>query len=57
MPFIFATHNANIPVLGDSEKIIAYNLVPEKIDVKAGTIDNPEIQTTIVSIMEWAGSL
>ncbi|MCI0514351.1 hypothetical protein L0128_14135 [candidate division KSB1 bacterium] len=52
MQFIFATHNANIPVLGDSEKIIACNFVPEKIDIKAGTIDNPEIQTTIVSVME-----
>ncbi len=52
MQFIFATHNANIPVLGDSEKIIACNFEPEKINVKAGTIDNPDIQIKIVSIME-----
>jgi len=52
MQFIFATHNANIPVLGDSEKIIACSYSEEKIDTLEGTIDNREIQKRIVAIME-----
>jgi len=52
MQFIFATHNANIPVLGDSEKIFACVCLENKIDVQDGTIDNREIQKAIVSIME-----
>ena len=53
MQFIFATHNANIPVLGDSEKIIAckYNLEVE-IELHSGTIDEHETQEQIVNIME-----
>ncbi len=52
MQFIFATHNANIPVLGDSEKIVACNYSESKIHTIAGTIDNPETQEQIVTIME-----
>jgi hypothetical protein len=52
MQFIFATHNANIPVLGDSEKIISCKYYEDKIDVHGGTIDNPETQKQIVTIME-----
>jgi ABC-type lipoprotein export system ATPase subunit len=53
MQFIFATHNANIPVLGDSEKIVSCEYIDnEKIEITAGTIDNPEIQKQIVTIME-----
>ncbi len=53
MQFIFATHNANIPVLGDSEKIISCEYIDnEKIEITAGTIDSPEIQKQIVTIME-----
>jgi len=52
MQFIFATHNANIPVLGDSEKIIACSYSEEKIDTLEGTIDNRDIQKRIVAIME-----
>ncbi len=38
MQFIFATHNANIPVLGDSEKVIACTYIDEKeIEIHAGT--------------------
>lgn len=52
MQFVFATHNANIPVLGDSEKIISCKYTESKIDVHDGTIDNPSIQKEIVTIME-----
>ena len=53
MQFIFATHNANIPVLGDSEKIIAckYN-IDKEIELPSGTIDEHETQEQIVNIME-----
>ncbi len=52
MQFIFATHNANIPVLGDSEKIISCEYSEDRIDIYGGTIDNPETQKQIVTIME-----
>lgn len=53
MQFIFATHNANIPVLGDSEKIIACKYILDKeIELHSGTIDEHETQEQIVSIME-----
>lgn len=53
MQFIFATHNANIPVLGDSEKVVACSFEDEsKIELLAGTIDTKSIQKTIVDIME-----
>ncbi len=50
--FIFATHNANIPVLGDAEQIIATSYSDEKIDIECGSIDVPEMQTKVVDIME-----
>lgn len=53
MQFIFATHNANVPVLGDSEKVVACNFEDSsKIDIVEGSIDTPAIQKSIVSIME-----
>lgn len=53
MQFIFATHNANIPVLGDSEKIIACKYIVDKdIELHSGTIDNHDTQEQIVNIME-----
>ena len=52
MQFIFATHNANIPVLGDSEKVIACSYDERKIAVHSGTIDNHQTQRFIVNIME-----
>ena len=52
MQFIFATHNANIPVLGDSEKVIACSYDEKKMEVHSGTIDNHETQRFIVDIME-----
>jgi ABC-type bacteriocin/lantibiotic exporter with double-glycine peptidase domain len=52
MQFIFATHNANIPVLGDSEKVIAFSYNERKITSHSGTIDNHQTQRFIVDIME-----
>ena len=52
MQFIFATHNANIPVLGDSEKIISCRYSESKIEVHGGTIDTHDTQKQIVTIME-----
>lgn len=50
--FIFATHNANIPVLGDSEQVIAVSYDEEQIAVESGSVDNKDIQNKIVDIME-----
>ncbi|MFC3899657.1 TrlF family AAA-like ATPase [Aliicoccus persicus] len=50
--FIFATHNANIPVLGDSEQVIAVSYDEEQISTKIGSIDDKDIQNKIVDIME-----
>lgn len=53
MQFIFATHNANIPVLGESEKVIACDFENvDSIELKEGSIDTPDIQKSIVNIME-----
>lgn len=44
---------ANIPVLGDSEKVVACNFEDSsKIEIVEGSIDTPAIQKSIVSIME-----
>lgn len=50
--FIFATHNANFPVLGDAEQVGACSFAAGHGDVKVGSIDDPAIQKAIVSIME-----
>jgi energy-coupling factor transporter ATP-binding protein EcfA2 len=50
--FVFATHNANFPVLGDSEQVGACSFAGGHADVRVGSIDEPEIQKAIVSIME-----
>ena len=50
--FIFATHNPNIPVLGDAEQIIACAFAEDSIQLTVGSIDAPVIQDAIVSIME-----
>lgn len=53
MQFIFATHNANIPVLGDSEMLAACQYDPDnEIKVEAGSIDCRNIQEKIIRIME-----
>jgi chromosome segregation protein len=50
--FIFATHNANIPVLGDAEQVHSSRYSDEKIQLKNGSIDDADIQKEIVDIME-----
>ena len=50
--FMFATHNANFPVLGDAEQIISCLYSNDSIQVKSGSIDCPELQQEIVDIME-----
>ncbi len=52
MQFIFATHNANIPVLGDSEKVVSCSYNEKRISVYSGTIDDHKTQRFIVDIME-----
>ena len=49
--FIFATHNANIPVLGDAERVLSTKY-DEKINVDIGNIDSKNTQRKIVDIME-----
>jgi energy-coupling factor transporter ATP-binding protein EcfA2 len=50
--FVFATHNANFPVLGDAEQVGACTFSSRKADIQVGSIDEPGIQEAIVSIME-----
>ncbi len=50
--FIFATHNANFPVLGDAEQVGACSFADESATIQIGSIDEPGIQKAIVSIME-----
>lgn len=53
MQFIFATHNANIPVLGDSENLVACEYIDGKeIKLEKGSIDRQPIQEKIINIME-----
>ncbi|MCH3918083.1 MAG: histidinol-phosphatase [Spirochaetia bacterium] len=56
MQFIFATHNANIPVLGDAEMVHTCSYVDTdgktSIAVDSGSIDNQNTQKSIISIME-----
>jgi ABC-type cobalamin/Fe3+-siderophores transport system ATPase subunit len=50
--FIFATHNANFPVLGDAEQVHACRYQDDEIQVQTGSIDAKAIQTEIINIME-----
>jgi len=50
--FIFATHNANFPVLGDSEQIFSCHYADEAISTVSGSIDCRDLQQEIVDIME-----
>ena len=50
--FIFATHNPNIPVLGDAEQAIVCRKEGEKFSFDHGSIDDKEIQQRIVTVME-----
>lgn len=50
--FIFATHNANFPVLGDAEQIHSCRYTDDKLNFQSGSIDSPLLQKEIVDIME-----
>lgn len=50
--FIFATHNANFPVLGDAENISACSYDDNDISIDSGSIDRRGSQAKIISIME-----
>ena len=52
MQFIFATHNANIPVLGDSERVLVVEFQEAKIDIDQVNIDLGSTHKQIVDIME-----
>lgn len=50
--FIFATHNPNIPVLGDAELVHACSFTNYSETVCSGSIDDHKTQRKIVKIME-----
>lgn len=50
--FIFATHNPNIPVLGDAELVHACSFADDKVQIESGSVDAHHTQQTIIKIME-----
>ena len=50
--FIFATHNPNIVVLGDSDNVIVCKSEKDRFTYEQGSIDRDIIQKEIVNIME-----
>lgn len=50
--FIFATHNANFPVLGDAEQIHACQYQDDQVTVQSGSIDARPMQDAVIKIME-----
>ncbi len=50
--FVFATHNPNIPVLGDAEQTIVCRKEAETFSFDHGSIDDKNIQQRIVTVME-----
>lgn len=50
--FIFATHNPNIPVLGDCEQVVSCKYDANTIKTNLGSIDDTTIRNEIVNIME-----
>jgi ABC-type lipoprotein export system ATPase subunit len=57
--FLFATHNANIPVFGDAEWIGVLNVVDDKGEIpvdQQGAIDQPAIQKLAANILEGGES-
>jgi len=57
--FIFATHNANIPVFGDAEWIGVFNVLDGKASMpneQQGGIDIPKIQVLAANILEGGKS-
>ncbi|HUQ97800.1 MAG TPA: hypothetical protein VM166_00005, partial [Gemmatimonadaceae bacterium] len=51
--FIVATHNANIPVLGDAEQIVVLSATSDSTRVECfGSIDDPDVQRNVKHILE-----
>ncbi|HQP88517.1 MAG TPA: hypothetical protein PLL76_19885 [Thermoanaerobaculia bacterium] len=51
--FVIATHNANIPVLGDAEQIVVLNATSDTTKVEcAGSIDDLQVQQSVKHILE-----
>ncbi len=50
--FVFATHNANIPVLGESEMVASCSFEEAGLQLNTGSTDHPPIQRDIISVME-----
>jgi chromosome segregation protein len=50
--FIFVTHNANFPVLGDAESVTACHTEDEIASAVSASIDTKDCQAKIVNIME-----
>jgi len=50
--FIFATHNANFPVLGDAETVTSCSAEGEAFAVQTGSVDAKDCQERIIDIME-----
>lgn len=50
--YIFATHNANFPVLGDAETITTCSASDDEIAISVGNIDDKACQASVISIME-----
>jgi chromosome segregation protein len=50
--FIFVTHNANFPVLGDAESVTACHTEDDVATVISASIDTADCQAKIVKIME-----
>ncbi len=50
--FIFATHNSNIVVLGDSDNVFVCKNENEKLMLNNGSVDSEKVQEEIIDIME-----
>ncbi|NUN16585.1 MAG: hypothetical protein HUU55_23405 [Myxococcales bacterium] len=50
--FVFATHNPNIPMLGDAEQVHVCSFMDDRFSVQSGGVDDARQQTEIVNIME-----
>jgi ABC-type lipoprotein export system ATPase subunit len=51
--FVFATHNANIPVLGDAELILGLEANQGQAAIYArGSLDTPEVHTLVEEVLE-----
>jgi len=50
--FIFATHNANFPVLGDAEVVVACEETGGKFTLSTNSVDDKNCQSRIIKVME-----